>query len=1103
MSKRKISNLKLVIQLSRDESVFALCDKAGQIMHSIVLPTPEGALDDGMIRNAEAVRELIQSATSMPEFEGVHNVVFSLCTSQVITETVNTPDLPKGKLEKLIVANMDMYFPVDMSEYKLVWQTIEQKKNNAGVKEQSVQLWAVPTAMLPQYYAIANACNLSVSAIDFCGMSIATAVNASFSANAKSSKAGKGFDLKGALNKELTFGKKKKAEPEAAEEPPVSEELPDDEQVTQVHLTAEKDLIGLTFVQNHRVVHQRFIPTGSDPIYVIHDVAMMVEYFRSLDMGRSSAFVGYVSGSLCEDIDFVSELSMAMDLPLTPPDLGFDPRLVVCAGAARCKVDFGIRDLNKPNKELTQMSVQVGHTAALTVGGAALAGVVALTFVARFSWESTIEALEARRQDLAIQASKVAGFADKYKEYETLYNNYSSDWNTVFTSLRTYNDNLVRMLDELESILPEKTSVTALAIGADGLNVQFACENKEEAAYLIMQLRELQYANLAAISSLSGGGRGPAKTYGNGEAAPKEGSVELTTEQRNALASAFLKDFEIFKFISEPSKMNPTDIYAIETHYGNLPSTDIVISEATATAPEVTIECKTLKQLEDYMVSQGVIITEDMRKNAITTLLNVNPFSATRLANVLYEISQKGMGAVSEFEAISYALDLYNNKDKLTDRSTSDATKASMELMTSISTAPAHIKDTEKFIARDAILEQWYVYYLQDEVNKAAEEDNTEVPEEEIVECEFWALDTILADLLVEGKFSTPDMNLNGKLDAMLSADTQSALSAIIGSTDVTPTPPADVTPTPPAVVTPTPTPTPTPTVTPPSTLSFMGMTLEVANQQIEKYISEGQTDYYPLLDNQIEKYLTEGKSDYSDLDTALDMYINMGMGDDYVKMLVVEYLQYGTMKNSTLNTLVSDALKTGKTGNEAINKRITAAINDAENLNLAIGLIDSYMANGTTNFLHLDNMLNSYYTTGSTGAAILDTIVNYYNDAKVKQFLYPDGKTLDVNKVNEIKVMYATFNSSGISVNKFYDKLFTRYKLVGKSGSQYLDSLLSPQTPSQPSGGGGGGAAQQPVDTRIAFTVVLGYNNDLMKAELERKGLSNDSKVEMLEVNS
>jgi hypothetical protein len=233
-----------------------------------------------------------------------------------------------------------------------------------------------------------------------------------------------------------------------------------------------------------------------------------------------------------------------------------------------------------------------------------------------------------------------------------------------------------------------------------------------------------------------------------------------------------------------------------------------------------------------------------------------------------------------------------------------------------------------------------------------------------------------------------------------------------------------------------------------------------------------------------------------------MDMYINMGMGDGYVKALVMEYLQHGTMKNSTLNALVSDAMKTGKTNNETINKRITATLNDAKNLNAAIGLIDNYMTNGTTNLLHLDKMLNSYYTTGSTGAAVLDTIVSYYNDAKVKKDLYPDGKNLDINKVNEIKVMYATFSSSGISVNKFYDKLFTRYKLIGKSGSQYLDSLLSPGN-SKPSGGNGGGAAQEPVDTRIAFTVILGYNSDLMRAELERKGLSNDSKVEMLEVNS
>ena len=51
MSKRKISNRKLIIQLGRDESIFALWDKSAQIIHSVALPTPIGAVEDGMIQN--------------------------------------------------------------------------------------------------------------------------------------------------------------------------------------------------------------------------------------------------------------------------------------------------------------------------------------------------------------------------------------------------------------------------------------------------------------------------------------------------------------------------------------------------------------------------------------------------------------------------------------------------------------------------------------------------------------------------------------------------------------------------------------------------------------------------------------------------------------------------------------------------------------------------------------------------------------------------------------------------------------------------------------------------------------------------------------------
>lgn len=1079
MSKRKISNYKLVIQLGRDEALFALCDKGGQVLHVIALPTPEGAVEDGMIRNADAVHELIQSALTTPEFQGVHNVVFSLCTSQVITETVTTPDISKSKLEKLIIANMDMYFPVDMSEYKLVWQPIAQKKNNAGMKEQLIQLWAVPTAMLPAYYTIANACNLSVSAIDYCGMSISNAVGASFAENNKAAKASKKIDL----NKEITFGRKKKAEAAEEEQAPVATAAPLSGNETAVHLTLEKSLVGLTFVQNKQVVHQRFIQAGYNPMYLIDDIAMMVEYFRSLDMGRSTDFVGFVSGALCNDVELIGELAAVLDFPLSPLDAGFDPRYVICAGAALCKTDFGIRELNKPNKELVAKTAQVGQTAALAAGGAALAGVVALTFVARFSWNATIESLEAQRQTLAIQAQKVAGYADKYKEYTTLYDNYSSDWNTVFNSLRTYNDNLVRVLDELESILPEKTSVTALAIGADGLNVQFACENKEEAAYLIMQLRELQYANLAAISSLSGGGRGAAKTYGNGEAAPKEGSAELTTEQRNELAELLISDFEVYRMTAQTSGFSTGDIYAIETNYGNLPSTDIVISED----PLTTVECKTLAQLESHMTSQGVSISADARANAMTALLNTNPFAANRLANVVYDISQKGTAAMSEFSNMSYALELYKNKDNIQDRSTPEATKASMELLTSIAIKPANQKDTESFIKKDAVLEQWYVYYLQEELFEE-EADDSLVPEEELVDCEYLALDTIIADLLVEGQFSSSDAALNSKLDAYLSETTRNTVSGYVTNQ---PDDGGTVTPTPPVEVTPTPTPTP-------DNRNFLGLPMDVVDEQIEMYITEGHTDYYPLLDEQIGQYFTKGQSEYADLDEAMTEFISSGEADVHAAMLVREYLTHGKLENGVLNQLVSSGLQNGKTGNTAVDNRISALENDTAIWNTIDGLINDFINNNTTGIPMLDSMMVSYYTKGTSGSVLLDRQVDRHNLAA----LQVDIKNGKINAEN-LPVMYSTFKASGVSGGgRFYDLLFTQYKNTGNTRVNGLKQLIDPQaTTTTPSGSGGG--TGQPVDTRIAFTVVLGYNNELMLAELERKGLSNDSKVDKLEVNS
>jgi len=59
------------------------------------------------------------------------------------------------------------------------------------------------------------------------------------------------------------------------------------------------------------------------------------------------------------------------------------------------------------------------------------------------------------------------------------------------------------------------------------------------------------------------------------------------------------------------------------------------------------------------------------------------------------------------------------------------------------------------------------------------------------------------------------------------------------------------------------------------------------------------------------------------------------------------------------------------------------------------------------------------------------------------------------------------------------------------------------PSTNKPSSGGGGGAASNQPQDTRIFFTAVLGYNDELKNAELVRKGLSYEDKIDKVEVEA
>ena len=481
MSRTKLHGKVLAIQLTSGHLRIAKLSLSGSepaIQATSVHDLPDGCVVDGVIHRVETVRGVLRTALKNPDYKHCKRVVFSLCTSQIITEDATLPQVPVNRLEKMLEANMDLYFPVDTQDYHMIWQLVRHDRER---EEMLVQMWAVSTSMVQPYYQLANSLGLSVVAIDYCGHSLASAVGASF------------VQAPAAVKKPVRIAIGSKKNEEKSEQPPPAPS-------TDLYLMAEKEHLLMLFVRNGHVELQRIFLCGSNMEQELGEVLMALDYYDSMDMGDHGEIRCHLCGALADDESFVALTREVLGLPVSVLSFGYPSMWTLALGAARTDLDFGVPALNLPGG--TSQIHNAWQYGLILAGGIALALTVVATVGSKAVWKATTDGLENTRQTLQIQASQNANFAQNYYNYQTAYQNYSSDWDTVHNALHTFNDNLVFIIDELESVLPKKTSVVGIQIIDAGMALELASPSKEEAAYTIMALRELQYASLEGITDL-------------------------------------------------------------------------------------------------------------------------------------------------------------------------------------------------------------------------------------------------------------------------------------------------------------------------------------------------------------------------------------------------------------------------------------------------------------------------------------------------------------------------------------------------------------------------------------------------------------------------
>lgn len=470
MSNQKLSGRALVVQITeREIRIAQMTLGSDAISEQVILPTPPNAVEDGQLVGLDALRDAMEPVLRQGLFRRCRKVVFSLCSTQVISESVTVPAVKKQqRLGQMLLANMDEYFPIDPGEYQLSWESVGVEARE-DARHLRVQLWAVPRAMLHRYYALANSMGLSVAAVDFCGHSHATAVDADFALpkHAKSSA--------------------------------------DTDDGVCLYINAESELLLLTFVHNGQVKLQRLLQRGYSQQDDLNEAGIVLDYFSAMP-GRARLTSAVLSGGQAKEAGLAPALASLLNVPVEMAETDYGAQWLLCQGAALTALDFGDPELNHITGARAPIN-RAWQYGLVFLGGAALTASVLLLLTSRLSWSTELDGLRAQQDRLTALAQQNAGCAENYHNYSSMYDAYSADWDTVFDSVRTYNDNLELVLGELEAKLPKKSTVTALSTTELCLAAQVAFQSKEDAAYFLVALRDVPFMTLNTVSSLTIGPR--------------------------------------------------------------------------------------------------------------------------------------------------------------------------------------------------------------------------------------------------------------------------------------------------------------------------------------------------------------------------------------------------------------------------------------------------------------------------------------------------------------------------------------------------------------------------------------------------------------------
>jgi type IV pilus assembly protein PilM len=459
-------------------------------------PLPANIVEDGLILDPEAAAKTLYAAFKNNKIKR-GKIAFVISSRKIANKEIVLPYVKnQKKVEEMVLANIDEYFPMNnLEDYVFKHNILDTFDSDTG-KQYSVLVMAVQKQMIEGYYQVANMLKMPVYTVDYYGNAIyqllkhqleqqITALTLQMDRNATyvSIMRGKAQLFK----RSIPFGRDS-----------VAKNLAEYKELTLAEANqALKDKRKLEIIitpEEYKALIREFTASVTRVVefHISRNPETTIEQVKLLGAGLDMAGL---AETLTEELGLetvpVRELKNVKVKGSKKDKLDYDSLAdyLPNIGALFAPLDLKIEEEKKSKNGSYVIFVVLIVLAALAVCGVS----IALLYIK--------DTLEKQKVQLQNQIDSYTTAEATYNAYLTSKNNYDT-LSSYYESTKNPTEMLYRMIQDLEMIMPESVGISDISIKDGSVDMTGVSDGKDALAAFVIELKKLSYVTDVRVDDI-------------------------------------------------------------------------------------------------------------------------------------------------------------------------------------------------------------------------------------------------------------------------------------------------------------------------------------------------------------------------------------------------------------------------------------------------------------------------------------------------------------------------------------------------------------------------------------------------------------------------